>query len=47
MGRGVDSEYASSAKKRRYGKTNLDQCSVSGGGKSDGQLRVFKGEAAM
>ena len=46
MGHGVDSEYASPAQKWRYGKNNLDQCSVSGGGKSDGKVRGFNGEAA-
>ena len=36
IGRGVESEYESPAKKRRYRKTNLDQCSGSWGGKRDG-----------
>ena len=46
MGCGVYSEYESTANEQRYSKTNQDQCSVSGGGKSDGKVRVFKQEAA-
>ena len=41
---GVDSEYASPAKLRRYGKTNLVQCSISGSGKSVGKVRLFSGK---
>ena len=46
VGRGVDSDYANPAKKQRYGKTNLDHCSGTGGGKGDGKVRVLKGGAA-
>ena len=42
----MDSEYLSPAKKQRYGKTDLYQCSQSGGRKSDRKVRVFKGGAA-
>ena len=42
MGPDVDSEYASPVKEWRYGKANLDQCSVSGGGKIDGKVRALK-----
>ena len=46
MGRGVDSEYVRPANKRRYGKNNLEQCSGTVAGKSDGKVRVLKGGAA-
>ena len=42
----MDSGYESLAKKRRYGKSNLDQCSGSEDRKSDGKVRVFKRGAA-
>ena len=41
---GMGSECASPAKRRRYGKTNLAQCSKSGSGKSVGQVSIFRGE---
>ena len=38
------SECDSPAKRRRYGKTNLAQCSKSGSGKGVGQVGIFRGE---
>jgi hypothetical protein len=37
-------ECASPAKRWRYGKTNLTQCSKSGSGKSVGKVSIFRGE---
>jgi hypothetical protein len=39
-----NSECSSPAKRRRYGKTNLAQCSKSGSGKSMGHVSIFRGD---
>ena len=39
---GMVSECESPAKRRRYGKTNLGQCSKSGSGKCVGQVGIFR-----
>ena len=44
MNNGMVSECDSPAKRRRYGKTNLAQCSKSGSGKSVGQVSIFRGK---
>ena len=41
---GMGSECSSPAKRRRYGKTNLAQCSKSGSGKSVGHVSIFRGD---
>lgn len=42
---GMVSECDSPAKRRRYGKTNLAQCSKSGSGKGVGQVGIFRGNS--